>query len=379
MISGAASATYTVVEADLDAALTAKASWTDAGGFTNTLASASTAAVTPGVPAAPSNLLAAPGDTTVALSWGEPAATIARHEYRFKTDGSYPAGWTAITDSAPGGGNATGITVPSLTNGLAYTFQVRAVDMDGVEGEPAESATVTPAGGICARTPQVQTAILGKISGVDDCAVVTATHLSRISDLNLNSAEIGSLQSNDFAGLSSMTRLDLKSNDLAALPPGVFSGLSSLQTLDFRTNDLAALRADVFSGLSSLSSLSLWANKLTALPAGVFSGLSSLARLYLNDNSLNELRADVFSGLSSLEQLYLSYNSLNELPAGVFSGLSSLERLELNNNDFTALPADVFAGLSSLERLQLNANSLSELPAGVFSRRCCWTFTALPD
>ena len=309
-IPGATSATYTVVEADLDAALTAKASWTDAGGFTNTLASASTAAVTPGVPAAPSNLLAAPGDMTVALSWGEPAATIARHDYRFKTDGSYPDDWTAIADSAPGGANATGITVSSLTNGLAYTFQVRAVDTDGLEGDPAESATVTPAGGICARTPQVQTAILGKISGVDDCAVVTATHLSRILQLNLNSAGIGSLQSNDFAGLSSMTRLDLKSNDLAALPPGVFSGLSSLQTLDFRTNDLAALRADVFSGLSSLSSLSLWANKLTALPAGVFSGLSSLVRLYLNDNSLNELPEDVFSGLSSLEWLYLSYNSL---------------------------------------------------------------------
>ena len=366
-ISGATSATYTVVEADVGAALTAKASWTDLGGFTNALASAATAAVTPDVPAAPSNLLAAPGDMTVALSWGEPAATIARHDYRFKTDGSYPVGWTPIADSAPGGANATGITVSSLTNGLAYTFQVRAVDMDGVEGDPAESATVTPAGGICARTPQVQTAILGKISGVADCAVVTAAHLSRISELNLNSAGIGSLQSNDFAGLSSMTRLDLKSNGLAALPPGVFSGLSSLQTLDFRTNDLAALRADVFSGLSSLSSLSLWANKLTALPAGVFSGLSSLVRLYLNDNSLNELRADVFSGLSSLEQLFLSYNSLNELPEGVFSGLSSLERLELNNNDFTALPADAFAGLSSLERLQLNANSLSELPAGVFA------------
>ena len=184
-ISGASSATYTVVEADVGAALTAKASWTDVGGFTNTLASAATAAVTPGVPAAPSNLLAAPGDMTVALSWGEPAATIARHDYRFKTDGSYPVGWTPITDSAPGGANATGITVPSLTNGLAYTFQVRAVDMDGVEGDPAESATVTPAGGICARTLQVQTAILTVISGVDDCAAVTATHLSAISRLSL--------------------------------------------------------------------------------------------------------------------------------------------------------------------------------------------------
>ena len=50
VISGAASATYTVVEADLDAALTAKASWTDLGGFANTLASAATSAVTATLP-----------------------------------------------------------------------------------------------------------------------------------------------------------------------------------------------------------------------------------------------------------------------------------------------------------------------------------------
>ena len=50
VISGAASATYTVVEADLDAALTAKASWTDLGGFANTLASAATSAVTAPLP-----------------------------------------------------------------------------------------------------------------------------------------------------------------------------------------------------------------------------------------------------------------------------------------------------------------------------------------
>ena len=46
-IAGESSATYTVVEADLGAALTAKASWTDLGGFSNTLASTATAAVTP--------------------------------------------------------------------------------------------------------------------------------------------------------------------------------------------------------------------------------------------------------------------------------------------------------------------------------------------
>ncbi len=45
-LSGATSATYTVVEADLGAALTAKPSWTDSGGFANTLESTPTNAVT---------------------------------------------------------------------------------------------------------------------------------------------------------------------------------------------------------------------------------------------------------------------------------------------------------------------------------------------
>ncbi|WP_420635077.1 Calx-beta domain-containing protein [Candidatus Palauibacter sp.] len=44
-ISGETSATYTVVEADLGATLTAKASWTDEGGYANTLASAATSVV----------------------------------------------------------------------------------------------------------------------------------------------------------------------------------------------------------------------------------------------------------------------------------------------------------------------------------------------
>ena len=44
-ITGETSATYTVVAADLGATLAAKASWTDTGGFANTLASAPTSAV----------------------------------------------------------------------------------------------------------------------------------------------------------------------------------------------------------------------------------------------------------------------------------------------------------------------------------------------
>ena len=68
-IDRATAATYTVVRADYDATLTAKATWTDNGGFTNTLASAATE-VTPR-PSCTQN----PGDLwcgVVTVEWYEP-------------------------------------------------------------------------------------------------------------------------------------------------------------------------------------------------------------------------------------------------------------------------------------------------------------------
>ena len=53
---------------------------------------------------APQDFAASNGNEQVTLTWYAPAedADIARHEYRFKTTGDYPAAWTAIDDSAAG-------------------------------------------------------------------------------------------------------------------------------------------------------------------------------------------------------------------------------------------------------------------------------------
>ena len=51
------------------------------------------------------------------------------------------------------------------------------------------------------------------------CAEVTADQLGRISVLSLGSERIQTLQSGDFAGLSSLEQLDLYDNELTALPP----------------------------------------------------------------------------------------------------------------------------------------------------------------
>ena len=96
-------------------------------------------------PSTPTNLSVTAGNKRVTLGWAAPAATdpITRHEYRYKTTGDYPDTWTQIPDSGPGGANEAGYTVTGLTNGTAYTFQLRAANRD-TQSTAATSTAVTP-------------------------------------------------------------------------------------------------------------------------------------------------------------------------------------------------------------------------------------------
>ena len=165
----------------------------------------------------------------------------------------------------------------------AFTVDVAAnvaTDTAGNGNTAAVQVSSTYSIGICPRTQQVRDAILGKISGVTNCALVTDLHLAAVSGtLDLFGGGITTLQSGDFDGLTALTYLELSSNLLTALPAGVFDDLSALTTLELDYNSLAALPAGVFADLSALTTLELNSNSLAALPAGVFDGLSALTRL----------------------------------------------------------------------------------------------------
>ena len=164
--------------------------------------------------------------------------------------------------------------------------------------------------GICGRTAAVRTAIVGKISGVSNCANVTDAHLAAITGtLDLRNKGITALAAGDFEELTALTSLLLTgSNELTELPAGVFDDLTALTTLDLSANSLSTLPAGVFEELTALTILDLDANSLSTLPAGVFEELTALTILDLDANSLSTLPAGVFEPLTALTTLLLHRN-----------------------------------------------------------------------
>ncbi len=94
------------------------------------------------IPAAPTGLGAATGDGQVALGWTLPtnASAIDKVQLRWKTSASLPFGvgdaWVDLAAAA------TSHTVTGLTNGTAYSFELRAVN--AADAGPAASAAATP-------------------------------------------------------------------------------------------------------------------------------------------------------------------------------------------------------------------------------------------
>ena len=209
--------------------------------------------------------------------------------------------------------------------------------------------TVTRAtGGICGRTPEVQTAILEQIPYITDCANVTLVHLSSITGtLNLQRQGLTALKEGDFDGLTSLARLSVLGNRLTALPD--LSDLTSLTHLWAFGNKLSSLPD--LSGLTSLTKLSVNGNELSSLPD--LSGLTSLTHLSAYDNKLSSLPD--LSDLTSLTHLWVFGNELSSLPD--LSDLASLSRLYAHNNDLTALPD--LSGNSRLVYLDLSRDAES--------------------
>ena len=94
-------------------------------------------------PAAPQDLAATAGDSTIALSWTDPSDdSITGYDYRTKTSSAATWGaWQAITGATD---TTTRATISGLTNGTTYNVQIRARNAGGAS-EPSNTASATPA------------------------------------------------------------------------------------------------------------------------------------------------------------------------------------------------------------------------------------------
>ena len=111
----------------------------NAGG--NGPASAEVRATPLAPPLKPTGVTATAGHAQVTLSWANPDnATISKWQYQQKQgDGSYGP-WMDIPNSTA---STTSHTVTGLTNGVAYSFRIRAVNAGG-NGAPSDEVKATP-------------------------------------------------------------------------------------------------------------------------------------------------------------------------------------------------------------------------------------------
>ena len=110
----------------------------------------------PSVPDAPVNVTATPGDAQVTLAWtpgDDNGSTIIRYEYTYDENGVATSVWFPIPNSNR---HTTGYTVTGLTNGTAYQFYLRAINLEG-NGAVATAVSV-PA--VPATTPDPVTQVV---------------------------------------------------------------------------------------------------------------------------------------------------------------------------------------------------------------------------
>ena len=182
-------------------------------------------------------------------------------------------------------------TEPETVNNISDSFNDEiGQGYSGFRFEPVASIpTLTRQMGICHRTQAVREAIVAALA-VDRCDSLGIGALLRfVTDLDLSSGSITSLQSGDFAFLTGLETLDLSDNSLGAsdpLPADIFEGLTDLTTLNLSGNDLTdQLPPSIFDELAdTLTTLDLSNNDFEMLPDGIFDGLTDLTAVDVSGN-----------------------------------------------------------------------------------------------
>ena len=170
----------------------------------------------------------------------------------------------------------------------------------------------------------------------------------------------GILRNNSFVHLSSLTDLNLESNQLETLESHAFYGLQdSLENLDLSFNHLEAVPSIALSMLTRLSSITLSRNRIVVLNDNCLTGLLNLKTFILkNDDNLKAIEVDAFESNPLLERVSIEFcPNIKQVHEETFilQRESSLKQVSLRANGLTSLPRHLFSW-TSLVSLDIRGN-----------------------
>lgn len=187
--------------------------------------------------------------------------------------------------------------------------------------------------------------------------------MSKLKTFSANRNKITSLSSQSFQGLgASFNKLSLHDNLISSIDTNTFAGLSSLKVLDLDNNQIlgSTLDSNTFSGLeNTLEDLSLTETGFTDLQWPSIGGLSKLKLLKLNRNSILRVPDNTFINLGQLQSLNLQANQISVVKQTSFKGLQfTLEKIFLDSNSIRTVGECVFYKYVRLTEIYLDSNPL---------------------
>ena len=308
----------------------------------------------PGTPGAPTVRQVGAMTDRLGVTWEAPANTgpaITDYDVQYRIGDS--GTWTDLSHT----GTGRTLTILALTAATLFDVQVQ-VQAKNAEGTGAWSPAGRAPNDICGRTAAIVEAILAATPAADTCSTVLGADMANIAELAPSDWRGYHLQSDDFAGLTTLTRLDLTGMNVTGLPADGFDGIEDLLELDLSGSGLRQLAAGNFDGLPTLSVLDLSDNLISDLPTRVFDGLTNLIELDLSDTALiSGLSRDTFTGLGNLQTLRIA-NTSQEHRTGEtgFSGVIIHSEGSIDGYR-PILPGDFFEHLRNLRELDMRPHS----------------------
>jgi hypothetical protein len=166
----------------------------------------------PTAPGAPTNVVATAGNAQASLTWTAPSSNGGSAITGYVVT-PYIAG--VAQAAIPTGSTATSYTVPSLTNGTAYTFTVAATNAIGTGSQSAQSNAVTPTAPTVPGAPTSVVATAGNASASLTWTAPSSNGGSAITGYTVTPYIAGVAQAPQFTGTATNTTVTGLTNGTA--------------------------------------------------------------------------------------------------------------------------------------------------------------------